>query len=109
MEHDRSYYELVTVGIDIEFDFLQTKISEFQDYLTREPAYIRFASEYVGRLDLLSYKAYDTPYLWWVLALANGIDDPFDDALVDVMIMVPDLIDVYRFYADNYVSLAGVT
>lgn len=30
----------------------------------------------IGRLDLLAYKHYGSPALWWVIALANDIFDP---------------------------------
>ena len=31
-----------------------------------------------NRLDLISYKFYGTALLYWVIAEASGIDDPFD-------------------------------
>lgn len=31
-----------------------------------------------NRLDLISYKYYNTPLLWWVIAEASGIVNPFD-------------------------------
>jgi nucleoid-associated protein YgaU len=29
-----------------------------------------------GKLDLISYKFYKTPYLWWVIAVANKVLNP---------------------------------
>jgi hypothetical protein len=29
------------------------------------------------RWDLIAYREYQTPYLWWVLCLANKVLDPF--------------------------------
>lgn len=31
---------------------------------------------YENRLDLVSYKFYGTPYLWWAIAALNHIDNP---------------------------------
>lgn len=30
-----------------------------------------------NRLDLISYKFYGTPFLWWAIAIINHIDNPF--------------------------------
>jgi len=30
-------------------------------------------------LDNISYKIYKTPHLWWVIALINNIQNPFED------------------------------
>lgn len=34
--------------------------------------------EYQSRLDLISFKFYNTPRLWWVIAYASNIGDPFN-------------------------------
>ena len=34
--------------------------------------------EHENRLDLIAYKFYNTPRLWWVVAYANKLDDPFN-------------------------------
>lgn len=31
----------------------------------------------VNRIDLISYKFYKTPFLWWAIAKVNHIDNPF--------------------------------
>ena len=31
---------------------------------------------YENRLDLVSYRFYGTPYLWWAIAILNHIEDP---------------------------------
>ena len=102
MQYDRSYYQWQKVVNDMEMDFLLSRISEFESYITRPVSYVLYASDYLGRLDLLAYDTYGEPLLWWVLALANGIDDPFDDALVNTLLRVPDILDVYAFYDEHY-------
>ena len=44
----------------------------------------------VNRLDLVSQQYYGTPFLWWVIAEASGITDPFHVALGTVL-RVPQL------------------
>ena len=44
----------------------------------------------VNRLDLVSQQYYSTPFLWWVIAEASGISDPFDVPLGTVL-RVPQL------------------
>lgn len=34
--------------------------------------------DYEDRWDLLSYKYYDTSYLWWTIPLVNEIENPFE-------------------------------
>jgi hypothetical protein len=41
------------------------------------------------RLDLISYKYYQTPELWWVIAVSNDILDPLGDLAVGDVIRVP--------------------
>jgi len=107
MKLTRDYYQIVQVLDKYEYDFLQGGIPKFKSYITRDPTYVTFASKYVGRLDLLSYKVYGTPYLWWVIALANDIMDPFDQTAVGNLLMIPDIADVYDFYNAEYVSTEG--
>lgn len=45
---------------------------------------------YEHRLDLISYKFYNTPMLWWVIAEVNGIHNPM---LVDsgIVLRIPNI------------------
>lgn len=43
------------------------------------------------RLDILSNVYYHTPLLWWVLALANNIRDPFNEVFVGKTLRIPPL------------------
>ena len=103
----RDYYEIVNVDSVNEFDFLSSNISKFKNYIIRTPSYVTFKAEYVGRLDLASYDLYGTPYLWWVIALSNDIIDPFDSSIVNTLLQIPDILDVYDFYDANYISTEG--
>lgn len=105
MDTKRFYYSLVQVGEDTEFDYLNGGLPDFKSYIKRPTTKIVFRERYVSRLDLLSYDVYNTVYLWWVIAIANNILDPFSDELVDQIIEIPNILDIYEFYNDNYVNV----
>jgi len=43
------------------------------------------------RLDLVAWKRYGTPRLWWVLALINEIRNPFVAPAVNTLLRVPTI------------------
>jgi nucleoid-associated protein YgaU len=51
-------------------------------------------SGYENRLDLISYKFYGTPFLWWAIALVNNIVDPLDVG-VGVVLRIPEISSIY--------------
>ena len=46
------------------------------------------------RLDLIAYKYYHTPELWYVIAIANNIVSVFDDIQIGDVLLVPSLPSV---------------
>lgn len=44
----------------------------------------------VYRLDLIAYKYYSTPELWWIIALVNQIFFEFDEMEVGQVLRIPD-------------------
>lgn len=55
---------------------------------------VRFGEE--NRLDLLSMRAYGTAHLWWVIAAANGVRDPFNNPIAGTNLRLPALSRIYR-------------
>ena len=49
----------------------------------------------VNRLDLVSQQYYGTPFLWWVIAEASGISDPFNVPLSTVL-RIPQIKRLYE-------------
>lgn len=47
------------------------------------------------RLDLISLEKYQSPLLWWVIALANEIKNPIMEPEVGRMLRVPSFSRVY--------------
>jgi hypothetical protein len=49
---------------------------------------------YENRLDLISYKFYNTPFLWWVLASINNIANPMK-VEAGVILRIPNRSDLF--------------
>ena len=49
---------------------------------------------YVNRLDLISFKFYGTPLLWWAIAIVNNIDNPLDVG-PGIVLRIPTLKNIY--------------
>lgn len=49
-----------------------------------------------GRLDLISYKYYNTPGLYWVICYANNIDDPMD-VKAGTILRIPSWTTLYGY------------
>lgn len=45
----------------------------------------------IGRLDNVAFKYYGDSLLWWVIADANSINDPFTDMIAGSEIRIPDI------------------
>jgi hypothetical protein len=44
---------------------------------------------YQNRLDLISFRFYSTPNLWWAIAQVNNLVDPFLDIPVNTSLRIP--------------------
>jgi hypothetical protein len=109
---DESYFELTGVEKST-FSFLrlfntlldedrETKfLNIFRSYILNEDIFsdISFFETYEvsnGEYwDNVSYNLYETPYLWWVIALLNNISNPFEELEAGDQLTV--LIDDYVY------------
>ena len=48
------------------------------------------------RLDLIAQRVYDNPELWWIIARANRIFNPFDELEPGITLRVPSRNAVFR-------------
>lgn len=103
----RSYFDIASVDGKLEPDLLSGQLQNFVATLPSLQGTVFFDVAFVGRLDLLAYRVYGETRLWWVIALANGIDDPFDDSLAGQLLVIPSLTDVFKFYENNFVDPAS--
>ena len=55
--------------------------------------YFDVQAKYIGRLDLISQAIYGTVELWWLLAWANGIVDPFTEVIPGLRLVIPPIAE----------------
>lgn len=61
--------------------------------------YVDVDSGYAGRLDLVAFDKYGDCDLWWVIALANGIDLIPTDVVIGMRLRIPE-----KRYVDTIIS-----
>lgn len=49
---------------------------------------------YENRLDLISYKFYNSPFLWWAIASMNHIDNPMK-VEAGMVLRIPSMSSIY--------------
>ena len=54
------------------------------------------------RLDQISFRFYGTPFLYWVIALANDIQDPWEPIPVGTVLRIPAIeeLDAMGYFQD---------
>ena len=80
-------------------DLLQARyinsLKNIQSYTTHV---ITLAQE--CRLDLVSVKHYETPDLWWAIAIFNGIENVATEVVVDKVLNIPSLVSIEAALAE---------
>ena len=89
------FYTVLDVGGNQELDFLWNTLSEFT--MNHTPGYYRATAGDVKRMYRISEKVYDTPQFWWIIALANGIENPLSDVPPGTLLIIPNILDIYAF------------
>jgi hypothetical protein len=56
--------------------------------------FVSINKELINRPDLISFKAYGTPNLWWVIYEYNNIQDPLFGMKIGQLIRIPSLTRV---------------
>ena len=86
----REYLKPINYTNNSRYKNLRTLYDENRKVIVHEtwkPMYVKEESsdtfytvtlETENRLDMIANSYYDSPRYWWVIALANNIDDPFD-------------------------------
>jgi len=57
-----------------------------------QDVYHEVAEKDERRLDLISYRWYKTPELWWVIAEANNLMFPVDDLEIGMILRIPNKV-----------------
>jgi len=63
---------------------------------TGDEQYYEVKSEDENRLELIAYKLYGDATLWWLLAYANGIIDPFTEISIGTRLLIPRKEEVFN-------------
>ena len=104
------FFKIVTVRGNQEYDFLENSLSNFT--MTYPVSYYTVVQQDLLRLDLISFKVYQTVDYWWLLGYVNGVENIWTDMAVGDLYTVPSILDIYSFYkkyAINTNSNAGST
>lgn len=51
-------------------------------------------------LDNISYTHYKTPYLWWLVALFNGITNPYEELNEGAVLRILSYSNIYSIFDD---------
>ena len=114
---DESFFELTNIekspfsflrlfNILLDEDRTTTFLNIFRSYIFNDDIFnnISFFETYTvshGEYwDNVSYNLYETPYLWWVIALLNNIENPFEqlEAGDQLIVLIEDYI--YQLTSD---------
>ena len=66
--------------------------------MTYPCTYYQLEAEDIGRVDLVSWKNYQTVDYWWLLAYVNNVENIFTDMSAGDLWQIPNLLDVYQFF-----------
>lgn len=94
MKRTRFYNEVTVNGVK-ELDWLNNTLSNLE--LAHDEAYYMVSSVDIGRPDMISWWNYDTVEYWWIICLANGIENPLTDLTVGTKLKIPNNLDINAF------------
>jgi hypothetical protein len=89
------FYNKITVDGTEELDFLWNSLSEFE--MKYGPTYYRIDDSDLPDPALISYKVYGDVGFWWIILLANGIENPFTELESGMILKIPNKLDLYDF------------
>jgi len=88
------YQNVLCIEDDLSVKYHET-FPKFEIEKSDQDIYYKVETKNENRLDIISNIAYNTPRLWWVIAMANDIVDPFK-VPVDTILRIPDLSVLYN-------------
>ena len=81
VNNSQPYIDISRLG-DVKFKVSETDL------------YHRVEDSEENRIDMISYKYYGSVYLWWIIAIANGILDPLLEIASGDTLRIPDISTV---------------
>lgn len=89
-------YKNCKVLEDIETGDILLSTREIIDIpVSENDIYHRVASHESTRLDIIAHQYYKNPLLWWVIAQANNLYDPFSPINPGTIIRIPSIETLY--------------
>lgn len=96
-------YKNCTILEDADTGISILSTREIQDIpVTSDDTYHRVRSHESSRLDIIAHTYYKNPLLWWVIAQANNIHDPFTAIAPGTLLRIPS---IYSLYGNNGILL----
>lgn len=89
------FYNKVVVDDVEELDFLWNSLSEFE--MKYVPSYYRVDDSDIPDPALISDRVYGDVGFWWVILLANGIENPLTGLEPGMILKIPNKLDIYDF------------
>lgn len=89
--HDSRYRNLWRI-IDDQGDLYQESYDELEIRSSSADKIHKVMAGEENRLDLISYKYYNTPLYWWIIAEASGISNPFDVPIGTILTIPSDKV-----------------
>lgn len=97
MNNKNNLYKEKLIEGNLEYDYLDLDRIEFNTDVGKEKQFV-VPQHLENRLDLISYKAYGTTELWWLICMRNDINDPFTEIKTGMILFIPSLRDYYSYY-----------
>jgi hypothetical protein len=81
--------------VNNEKDLIMTSLNKMKLKTTEKYTVTQITQR---RLDLISWKFYQSFDFGWLIAEHNNIMDPFEEVIVGKVLNIPSLTDYFRFY-----------
>ncbi len=82
-----AYYQIDVASVGLRIEPSTWCPPEIAESVT--DLHVKVSPGEVGRLDLVSHRVYGIDSLWWILAYANDIVDPFEEVVSDLDLRYP--------------------
>ena len=96
MDRTNFYEKSVVNGVE-EIDFIHNTLSGLIEHMMYTPRYYKTNMSDMGRPDMVSYKMYGTVKYWWIIMLVNGIENPLENLIENMILTIPNLLDIISF------------
>ena len=99
LKHDRAqYYSKVKPLNTEELDLLSFDWLKFKEFIEDKEVTVRTVrQDEIYNLPLISYRVYGSTHMWWIIAMASDVIDPFSEVTIGKELIVPAVTDVESY------------